>query len=554
MPQYEYKVIKIPLNQQGYYCSFMACFGWQVQNMQESVDRVVNRSMGFSHNTNSGSFNASTYFHPHTNSAHTYGYSRNYGWGSQMNTEVTDVQTSLTVTFFRDADIPYRGELVDIERRFMAATPAYLKRCKQKNRKDEEQWPERRAVQACANDGRAVLARSRQRAKNQVITQQKVSTQTSTNTSAQQQPDAQIPSEPPTAVIRETEVTHNVFQSNQPGLQIRLNFNIKNRKGIQGRAVAYFFDENHQPLQDVNQRFKTTNGMVSIGSTFRPNFEDCYYNNYILFLPYVELDQKDGEYRLGFTAKIYDEVTKTFLASTPDFFFRYNQNGQNMRGENIATPTVKTTAVKQSKPSAKPKQEAAPQVKPAAVPQRPSFKEYSVTFCKGHGWDVLTEDRKIFLQGLEIWYKDYSSTKPLVFYKKALALNPKEPTYWQWVGSAYNDKLKFDEAITFYNKGLKEIPNDPSLLTSLGFTYIRKMDLDSAQKTADILATLDEKSAKSSYYWLLGMIAETRKDYKTAIQCYDQSDKLNDSGNASFLGFNQKRCRDLMKQDKKSGR
>jgi hypothetical protein len=41
-----------------------------------------------------------------------------------------------------------------------------------------------------------------------------------------------------------------------------------------------------------------------------PNFEDCYYNNYILFLPYVELDQKDGEYRLGFTAKIYDEVTK----------------------------------------------------------------------------------------------------------------------------------------------------------------------------------------------------------------------------------------------------
>jgi hypothetical protein len=29
------------------------------------------------------------------------------------------------------------------------------------------------------------------------------------------------------------------------------------------------------------------------------------------------------------------------------------------------------------------------------------------------------------------------------------------------------------------------------------------MDLDSAQKTADILATLDEKSAKSSYYWLL---------------------------------------------------
>ena len=127
-------------------------------------------------------------------------------------------------------------------------------------------------------------------------------------------------------------------------------------------------------------------------------------------------------------------------------------------------------------------------------------------------------------------------------------MNPKEPTYWQWVSSAYDDKQKFDEAITILQKGLKEIPNDLSLLTSLGFTYIQKMDLDSAQKTADILSTLEEKSAKSSYYWLLGMIAEARKDYKTAIKNYDQSDKLSNSGNSTFLGLNQKRCRDLMKK------
>ena len=60
-----------------------------------------------------------------------------------------------------------------------------------------------------------------------------------------------------------------------------------------------------------------------IGSTFRPGFEDCYYNSYILFLPYSELDQKDGEYQLGLNARIYDEVTKTFLASSSDAFFRY---------------------------------------------------------------------------------------------------------------------------------------------------------------------------------------------------------------------------------------
>jgi tetratricopeptide (TPR) repeat protein len=547
MPQYEYKVLKIPHVQQTYYCSFMACFGWQVQNIQESVDRVVNRSMGFSNTTNYGSFNANTYFHPHTNSASTYGYSRNRGWGSQMNMQVTDVESSLTITFFRDANIPYLGELNDIEKRFFAATPAYLQRCKQKDRSKENQWPERIAVQTCADQGKAVLARGKQQAQTQTTTQQRVEAQASTSTTSQEQP-APIPSEPPSATIRETEVTHNVFQGNQPGLQIRLNFNIKNRKGIQCRAVTYFFDEKHNPLQDVNQRFQTANGKVSVGSTFKPGFEDCYYNNYILFLPYGELDQKDGDYRLGLNAKVYDEVTKAFLASSPDIFFHYVQNGQSMRGESIATPATKTAIPEPPKTPARTSQKPAPSVKPVTIPERPSFEEYSATFCKSRGWDVLTEDRKVFLQGLEIWYKDFRSAKPLAFHKKALDLNPKEPTYWQWVSSAYSDKLKFDEAIALLQKGLKEIPNDPVLLTSLGYAHIRKMDLDSAQKTADILSTLEERSAKYSYNWLLGMIAETRKDFKTAIQYYDKADELSDPGNSTFLGMNQKRCRELMKQ------
>ena len=137
MTQYEYKVLKIPHIQQTYYCSFMAGFGWQVQNIQESVDRVVNRSMGFSNTTNYGSMDANTYFHRYSNSASTYGYSRNHGWGSQMNMEVTDVQSSLTITFFRDANIPYKYELQQVENRFLSATPAYLKRCAKEDKTNQ---------------------------------------------------------------------------------------------------------------------------------------------------------------------------------------------------------------------------------------------------------------------------------------------------------------------------------------------------------------------------------------------------------------------------------
>ena len=553
MPQYEYKVIKVPIIQQTYYCSFMACFGWQVQNMQESVDRVVNRSMGFSHNTNSGRFNATTYFPSHTNHANTYGYSHNYGWGSQMNMEVSDVQSSLTITFFRDAAIPYHGELVDIENRFFAATPAYLQRCAKDKSKDHDLWPERKAVNACADAGRAVLARRRQQAQNQVTAQQ--NTQTSTTTTTQPQTPVQIPSEPASAAIREMEVTHNVFQSNQAGIQIRLNFNIKNRRDIQCRAVAYFFDEQHHALHDINQRFQTADGKVSVGSTFKPGFEETFYNNYILFMPYSELDQKDGEYRFGFNVQIYDEVTKTFLSSSTDTFFRYVQKAQSMHGEMVHAPISSTITSEKPKPSVKPKEKnvSTTPTKPAVIPQRPSFKEYSASFCQKNGWDVLNEDRKVFLEGLALWYKDYQSKEAQTSFKKALAMNPKEPIYWSWVCMQYFNTLQFDEAITFLKKGLKELPQHPTLLSSLGSAYIRKMDLEEAQKVADELAASEDKLAKIGTHDLLGQIAEARQDYKTAIQCYDRANELRDPEAQKIMVFNQERCRNLMKQGNKSG-
>ncbi|MGV8026626.1 MAG: tetratricopeptide repeat protein [Anaerolineaceae bacterium] len=550
MPQYEYKVIKVPIIQQTYYCSFMACFGWQVQNMQESVDRVVNRSMGFSNTTNSGHFNATTYFPSHTNHANTYGYSHNYGWGSQMNMEVSDVQSSLTITFFRDTAIPYHGELVDIEKRFFAATPAYLQRCAKDKSKDHDQWPERKAVNACADAGRAILARRQQQAQKQVTAQQ--SAQTSTTTTTQPQTPVQIPSEPASAAIREMEVTHNVFQSNQAGMQIRLNFSIKNRKDIQCRAVAYFFDKQHHALQDVNQRFKTADGKVSVGSTFKPGFDETFYNNYILFMPYSELDQKDGDYQFGFNVQIYDEVTKSFLSSSADTFFHYSQKGQSMRGENSSSAVPSTTITDKPKTSTKPEHKITPppQSKPAAVPQRPSFKEYSASFCQKNGWDVLNEDRKVFLEGLSYWYKDYQSKEAQTSFKKALAMNPKEPIYWSWVCMPYFNALQFDEAVTFLKKGLKELPQHPILLSTLGNAHIRKMDLEEAQKVADELAVSGDKLAKIGYHDLMGQIAEARQDYKTAIQCYDRANALRDPEAQKIMTFNQDRCRNLMKHGK----
>jgi tetratricopeptide (TPR) repeat protein len=167
---------------------------------------------------------------------------------------------------------------------------------------------------------------------------------------------------------------------------------------------------------------------------------------------------------------------------------------------------------------------------------------------------VLNEDRKVFLEGLALWYKDYQSKEAQTSFKKALAMNPKEPIYWSWVCMPYFNTLQFDEAITFLKKGLKELPQHPTLLSNLGNAYIRKMDLEEAQKVAGELAASDDKLAKIGYHDLLGQIAEARQDYKTAIQCYDRANELRDPEAQKIMAFNQERCRNLMKQGNKSSR
>jgi tetratricopeptide (TPR) repeat protein len=554
MTQYEYKVIKVPHNQQTYYCSFMAGFGWQVQSIQESVDRVVNRSLGFSNTTNYGSMNANTYFHPYTNSASTYGYSRNHGWGSQMNMEVTDVQSSLTITLFRDANIPYKYELQQVENRFLTATPAYLKRCAKENKKDQDNWPERRAVQTCYEEGTALLARGRQQTNTQTVTNQIESTQTA---GTESQIPASIPADPPVVTLREMEITHNVFQSNEAGIQIRVNFNITNRKGIQCRTVAYFYDEKGQPLNDVNQRFNSVDNKVSVGSTFKPGFDNTFYNDYILFMPYSELDQKDGEYKLSLTVHIYDEVTRSFMGAWPNTSFRYVQNGQQKRGESLqqttAASTTSTAATNtvpsKPAPKASSKPAATNPPKQAAPLQRPSFAEYSATFCKNLGWDELTEDRKVYLQGLEIAYAGkYKEARK--YYKKALSMNPKESRYWIDVVQDYFEKTQFDEALAFLQKGLKQLPDDPGLLYQLGHAYNMKSDWENAEKIIQQIGASLHPYAKYNFYILSGEYHRQRKEYQKAIQSYDQADKLLNTEMDFLRGINQKYCRDLMKQNK----
>ena len=111
--------------------------------MQEVVDKVVNQSLGFSSNMGSGSMFGHAYYHPYTNTSAFSGYQTNHGWGSNMSTTVTLVQTKLTITFFRDINFPDREELNKIEALWWKCSDRYLaKVIKRGNAEGDDQWPE----------------------------------------------------------------------------------------------------------------------------------------------------------------------------------------------------------------------------------------------------------------------------------------------------------------------------------------------------------------------------------------------------------------------------
>jgi len=550
MPQYEYKIIKIPSNQQQFYLTYLPYFGWQVQNIQQNVDKVVNRSMGFSNSTNTGSMFAQSFYHPHTNTMNTYGSTYNHGWGSQINTEITDIKTSLTVTFFRDINIPDRNFLIDAEKKFNAAAKPYLARVEKENKWGDDNWPERREVNKFASEGMTLIKNNQ----HSVPPQIKASpAQPKPATSDQPAAPPPVPAEPPSAVILGMEITQNVYQSGEPGMQILVHFNINNRKGIQCRMSAYFYDANRNPLKDVNRRFKTVDGNVSVGSTFTPGFDKCWYNHYILYMPYSELDRPDGSYNLGFDARIYDEITKTFLAATPYATFHFTKEGQEMRGENLSTPVIpnaNTSTLKPALPKNK-KTKTAPEAQPATVVKPPTTQQYVALFRKNFGWEVLTEDRKVFLEGVALFHKGkYEQVQE--FCEKAIDINPREPIYWTFA-RPFRGKEQIDEETEFLKKGLEYNPGDASILYNLGNCYILKSDLAQAQAIAD---QIDQTSAggKINYLLLSAQIAEARQDYKTAIQFYDRGREFQDPETRKAMEYHRERCRKLMKEQNKPGK
>lgn len=123
-------------------------------------------------------------------------------------------------------------------------------------------------------------------------------------------------------------VEHNVIQYVGlipiKGMKIHAKFHINNMLNKQGQIVAYFSFQNGTVLKDYNGQYRASDGQVSVGENFTPNYKNCVYNNYTLFMPYTELHCTGTSY-LRFKLQIFEKTSGSWksIASSNYTNFMY---------------------------------------------------------------------------------------------------------------------------------------------------------------------------------------------------------------------------------------
>jgi hypothetical protein len=123
-----------------------------------------------------------------------------------------------------------------------------------------------------------------------------------------------------TAEIESVWVGHNVYENNQKGMKIYIDFTVHNMLDRKGNCVAWFYFSDGTKLKDYNGQYRTTDGQVSKSEYYKPGYKDAKYTDFELFMPYDELHLSEGEFKCKFYVGIFDNNSKSMTTSEYQYF------------------------------------------------------------------------------------------------------------------------------------------------------------------------------------------------------------------------------------------
>jgi hypothetical protein len=124
----------------------------------------------------------------------------------------------------------------------------------------------------------------------------------------------------PSAQFENIWVVHNVFENpyniySRKGMQIHIKFSVDGMLNKRGDCVVWFYFSDGSALKDNNGSYRATDGQVSTSSKFTSNYENCIFNDFVIFMPYDELHLSRGSHNCMFKIGLFDNNDKQIATS-----------------------------------------------------------------------------------------------------------------------------------------------------------------------------------------------------------------------------------------------
>jgi len=121
--------------------------------------------------------------------------------------------------------------------------------------------------------------------------------------------------------IKDVWQEHNVYEEDEKGMKIHVNFTVDNLKGVVCCIAAYFSFQGEEKISGVNDEFTTKDGQAVVSEYFTPDYEGTSYSDFYLFMPYDELYLADGYHHCEFEIQLYVNKTEVVFAESPYYGF-----------------------------------------------------------------------------------------------------------------------------------------------------------------------------------------------------------------------------------------
>lgn len=151
------------------------------------------------------------------------------------------------------------------------------------------------------------------------------------------------PSSRPRAVFKDLWVDYDVTEGSQKGMRIHAKFTAYGMRGMASYLAIYFQDQygTALPNKSGNSSYNSSDNKVAVYREMTPGYDPADYDDFIVFMPYDELDLGRGTWNLRMDVKIiYKAGGLISQLTTKDFQYSNGSNTQVPNTENV-TANVK---------------------------------------------------------------------------------------------------------------------------------------------------------------------------------------------------------------------